>query len=157
METSRRCSASPAFLHREQEQKVAQQKQHFKGRQEKQLCQQVPDRLLSHGNLSQRAKQNLSLNSTPNTCNSWCSNICLAHSRLPTPHLHELPSHPGFSGSCTRTCFIQKLKRWPHRSLHPCFFQGNTRQLPRCVFYILQSKQKPQHHLKMLQIQLHHS
>lgn len=92
------------------EQKLAQQYQHFKAAHQKQLCQQVPDRLLSHANLSQRATQNLSLNSTPNTLNSCCKNICLAHSRLPTPNPHGLPSHPGFPGSHTRTCFLQKCK-----------------------------------------------
>lgn len=92
------------------EQKLAQQYQHFKAAHKKQLCQQVPDRLLSHANLSQRATQNLSLNSTPNTLNSCCKNICLAHSRLPAPNPCGLPSHPGFPCSRTRTCFLRKRK-----------------------------------------------
>lgn len=45
--------------------------------------------------------------STPNTSNSCCKNICLAHSRLPTPSPRRLPSHPGFRGSHTRTCFYR--------------------------------------------------
>lgn len=109
-QTSRYYSVSPDFCTGNEER--AETCQHFKATHKKQLCQQVPDRSLSRANLSQRATQNLSLNSTPNTLNSCCKNTCLAHSRLPTPNPCGLPSHPGFPGSHTRTCFLRKREGW---------------------------------------------
>lgn len=72
------------------EQTPARQQQRFKAAQKKRLCRQVPDRLLSHANLPQRATQNLSLDSTPNI-KFLLQEHCLAHSRLPAPKPPRTP------------------------------------------------------------------
>lgn len=76
--------------------------------------------------------------STPNTLNSSCKNICLAHSRLPRASPRRLPSHPGFPGS-HRTCFYKSTKGW---LMGFCILPfSKLRQLAGCIFYMFQSKQ----------------
>lgn len=104
-------------------QKLAQQREDFKAARKERPRQRVPDRLLSHANLSQRAKQNLSLSSTPNTFNSDARTHAWLTGGSPHPTHVGCQASQGSLFTHRDLLLLTEVPRVANGILHPCFFK----------------------------------